>query len=53
MKEGGLGGAMGGRGKKKQEALDGVLQAIASPLDLAMLHRDNILFHMLSMRDQM
>ena len=53
MKDGELGGAMGGRGKRKQEALDCVLQAIASPLDLAMLHRDNPQIQMLSMRDQM
>ena len=44
LKDGGLMGASAGRGKKKEEAIDSVLRAMAVPLEEAMLMRDNILF---------
>ena len=53
LRDGGLMRALAGRGEKKQEAIGVVLQIMAVPLEEAMLLRDNILFQMLELRDEM
>lgn len=53
MEEPDVGRALGGRGLVKQKALDRVKDAMRVPLELAMLHKENLWFQLLSMRDEM